>query len=86
MAPLNGSNDVEALYNGSNGHNSTAGSPAIQSAFVDSRSGKQVDVEKVRMPLLHRATTPLEQLMSQQLSCQSRTMCWLQHLPCQYMQ
>jgi hypothetical protein len=48
MAQLNGSNDVEAPYNGANGHNGTVGSPAIQSAFLDSRSGKHVDVGKVR--------------------------------------
>ena len=47
MAQLNGSNDVEAPYNGANGLSGTAGSPAIQGSFVDSRSGKNIDVEKV---------------------------------------
>jgi hypothetical protein len=55
MAPLNGSNDVEAPYNGANGHAGTADNSAIESAFVDSRTGKQVDVEKV----LHGAACSL---------------------------
>ena len=47
MAQLNRSNDMEAPYNGANGHAGTADNSAIESAFVDSRTGKQVDVEKV---------------------------------------
>lgn len=77
MAPLNGANDVEALYNGSNSHNGTAGSPAIQSTYVDSRSGKQVDVAKVRVLLLH--IMPSGILAD---SCRSTALVILAHTSC----
>jgi hypothetical protein len=51
MAPLNGSSDVEAPYSGANGVNGTKGDAAIEPAYVDTRTGEHINVEKVRMLL-----------------------------------